>query len=170
MSNRQIPPEIAAHLGPTREPRGFVEKVIEQCHLAKLQDEFQDFAPLAAAMELVMDEFESKSFAKPNVRKAWCRVVQYLQDDDDILEHNRFIPCRRSSQEFDPVVDNKLLEVFLIWYESRSSSDLVKIHLCPNCGGKVDALRSRERNEVESESDFESDDEWADWMAEEYGM
>ena len=31
MPGRRIPPEIMGYLGPCRQPRGFIAKVIEQC-------------------------------------------------------------------------------------------------------------------------------------------
>src|SRR4051812_12453051 len=98
MPGRRIPPEIMGYLGPCRQPRGFVEKVLEQCSLAKLEGELTDFAPLVVIMTLVTEEFGSKSFDDAKVRKAWCRVIQRLQADTSLLEHNKFIPCRRCNQ------------------------------------------------------------------------
>jgi len=148
-----------------------VEKVIEQCVLAKLEGELTDFAPLVAIMQMVTEEFGSKSFGDPKVRKAWCRVIERLQADTSLLEHNRFIACRRCHQEFEPVVGETLLTLFLQWREGRTPQDLVAIHLCPACGGRIEAKRTRpreaDRDGLEPET-VDEDEEWADGLVEEY--
>jgi hypothetical protein len=60
-------------------------------------------------MEMVTEEFHRKSFDDPKIRKAWCRVIQWLQQDTSILEHNAFLPCRPCDQELQPVADERLL-------------------------------------------------------------
>ena len=170
MPGRRIPPDIMGYLGPCRQPRGFVEKVLEQCSLAKLEGELTDFAPLVVIMTLVTEEFGSKSFDDPKVRKAWCRVIQRLQADTSLLEHNNFIPCRRCNQAFEPVVDEKLLTLFLTWRETRGPQDLVAIHLCPGCGGQIEAKQTttQEDNDGLEPGTVDDDEVWADSMVEEY--
>ena len=173
MPGRRIPPDILGYLGPCRQPRGLVEKVIDQCGLAKLEGELTDFAPLVVVMEMVTEEFHRKSFDDPKVRKAWCRVIQRLQEDTSILKHNAFLPCRRCDQEFQPVVDERLLALFLAWHETRSTKDLIAIHLCPACGGMIGAKITR-TIEDDNDGDFETpapwsiadDEEWAERLLE----
>lgn len=147
-----------------KRPSGFVEKVIDRCVGAKLEYELSDFASLLAVMELVTEEFGTKSFKDPKVREAWCRVIEQFQADDSLLEHNRFIPCRRCNQEFEPVVGEKLLTLFLKWHKSRTTKNLVAIHLCPACGGKIEAKLTRTREDDEDglgPGMPVDDDEWA---------
>jgi hypothetical protein len=141
--------------------------------MAKLEGELTDFAPFVAIMQMVTEEFGSKSFDDPKVRKAWCRVIERLQADTSLLEHNRFIPCRRCNQEFEPVVGEKLLTLFLKWRERRTSQNLVAIYLCPACGGQIEAKQARIREEDEQGLGPETiadDEQWADRLIEEYGF
>jgi hypothetical protein len=98
-----------------------------------------DLDPLVVIMEMVPQEFEGKSFDDSKVRKASRRVIQELQADTSLLEHNKFIPRRRCKQAFEPVVDDKLLTRFLAWHESGDTQDLIAIHQCPACGGQIGA-------------------------------
>jgi hypothetical protein len=169
MPGRRIPPEIMGYLGPCRQPRGFVEKVIDQCGLAKLEGELGDFEPLIVVMALVTEEFHRKSLDDPKVRKAWCTVIQRLQEDASILEHNKFIACRRCDQEFEPLVDERLLTLFLAWHKTRSTKDRIAIHLCPACGGTIEAKATRKYDEDSNASylrSVEDEDEWADTLLE----
>ncbi len=148
MPGRQIPPEIRAYLGPCREPRGLVEKVIEECGLAKLTGDsgLTDFDPLVVILTLVTSEIEGrgKSLDEPRVRRAWCEIVQRVQNDEAGLDHNSFLPCRFCDQAFEPVVDETLLALFLAWHRHGGTANLLAIHRCPACGGTLAAKETRQ--------------------------
>ena len=131
-----------------------------------------DFDPLVVVLALVNEEFHRKTFDDPKVRKAWCTVIQRLQEDTSILQHNKFISCRRCDQEFEPLVDERLLTLFLAWHKTRSTKDLIAIHLCPACGGTVGTKLTRTMKD-DYGWDFdnpapwsiEDDEEWAErWL------
>ena len=149
----------------------FAEKVVERCSMVKLDGGLLDFAPLVAVMELVTEEFGTKSFDEPRVRKAWCRVIEAFQAENDLLEHNSFIPCRRCNQEFEPVVGEKLLTLFLKWHKTRAPKALVAVHLCPACGGQIEGKQVRTRKEDVDGLEpgtVDDDEAWADSLVEEY--
>jgi hypothetical protein len=145
MARRRIPPQIMDHLGPCREPNGIVEKIIEQISLCKLMGDagFTDFDPLVFVMYNVAEEIRARggTFEKPKARRVWRDVVAHFQEDSGALEHNTFLPCRRCDQAFRPVIDDRLLTVFLSWYESQRVETLLALHQCPACGGQVGAAR-----------------------------
>lgn len=147
MPGRRIPPQIMAYLGNCREPNGTVEKVVEQCGLGKFMGDegLTTYDPLVVVMDLVTEEFLGlkKSFKSPITRKNWSEAMRRLQEDISILEQNPFIPCRCCDQAFEPVIDEVLLSLFLAWYKSRRTEDLLAIHRCPACGGQIKAQRTK---------------------------
>jgi hypothetical protein len=165
------------YLGPCRQPVTVAENIIEQCGLAKFMGDagLTDFDPLIKVMHLVAEEVEGLrlSLAKPKGRKAWCEVMTRLQEDDSILEHNLFIPCRSCDQAFEPVVDDRLLKVFLAWYRSFAVSDLLAIHRCPACGGKLAAKRTKTyRGDFHTPAPGSpaSDEQWAELLLQHTGL
>lgn len=167
MPGRQLPPEILAYLGPCRQPDTLVEKVVEQCGLAKFTGDagLTDFDPLVVVMHLVTEEVLGlcRSFQKKAARSAWCEALRTIQSGGS-LEHNSFIPCRRCDQAFEPVVDEELLRLFLTWYRKQTIEALLAIHLCPSCGGSIRAERQKtycgDMHTPEPRS-IADDEEWA---------
>lgn len=146
MPGRRLPPEILAYLGPCREPETLAEEVVEQCQLAKFAGEagLTDYDPLVVVMHLVTAEVIGvcRSFKKKMARTAWCEALRAIQKSNS-LEHNSYIPCRACDQAFEPVVDEKLLKLFLAWYRSGTLEALIAIHRCPACGGFLRAERQK---------------------------
>ncbi len=146
MPGRRIPSQLMAYLGTCRPTRGLVEKVVEQCGLAKLMGNagLTDYDPLVVILHLVTEEIlaRGKSLDDPKIRKAWLRIVRRIQDEDD-LEHNAWIPCRYCDQAFKPLVGEKLLALYLKWHRSYSTEDLLAIHRCPACGGTIKAKSTK---------------------------
>lgn len=168
MPGRRIPPQIAAYLGPCREPDSPAEKVVEQCGLAKLMgdERLTDYDPLVVVMHLVTEEVEGLrlSLKKAKGRKAWGAAMTILQKGHQ-LEHNTFIPCRTCDQAFEPVIDDELLTLFLTWYESHNVQDLLTIHRCPQCGGRLKAVRTKPYKgdmHTPEPGSVENDEEWAE--------
>jgi hypothetical protein len=128
---------------------GLVEKIIEDCCGAKLLGNVAgDREPLVEIMDMVTDMFrrKRKSLKDPQVRKAWCQVIEKLQKEDGrVLNHKTFMPCGRCDQEFEPVVTERLLKLVPTYRRTRSYEDLMAILLCPACGGPVRAKRTMTR-------------------------
>ena len=57
-----------------------------------------------------------RSFCEQGGCRAWCEIMGRIQDGDANLDHNKLIPCRWRYQAFEPVIDDKLLTLFLAWY------------------------------------------------------
>jgi hypothetical protein len=168
MAGRQIPPQIMQYLGPCREPRGIVEKIIEQIRLAKCMGGggFTDYDPLLFVMYVIGQEIEDHggTFDKPKARRVWCKVLAHFQADGNDLEHNTFLPCRYCDQAFLPVIDEKLLTLFLAWYESQTDDNLLAIHRCPACGGTLEVVRSKTYKgdwHTPAPRTVHNDEEWA---------
>lgn len=99
-----------------------------------------DFDPLVVVMNRLAWVMENKgaTFDKPKARKVWLLATMEIQEDSFIVEHNRFTPCRYCETAFEPVVDDRLLDLFLAWNESIGSTEkLLDIHRCEGCGGTI---------------------------------
>jgi hypothetical protein len=144
MPNRKVPQHIRDYLGPCREPETPAEKVVEQCHLAKFEGDgtLSDFDPLIVIMHLVAEEVRALrlSVEGHKGRQAWIEAMIDIQNDG-VLEHNTRIPCRYCDQAFEPVIDKKLLKLYLTWEKSRTVADFLAIHQCPACGGTITATK-----------------------------
>lgn len=118
MPNRRVPQHLLDYLGPCRQPDTPAEKVVEQCHLAKFEEDgtLSDFDPLIVIMHLVAEEVRGLRLSPhgPKGRKAWIEAMSAVQTDG-VLEHNTCIPCRYCDQAFEPVIDKKLLKLYLTW-------------------------------------------------------
>jgi hypothetical protein len=148
MPGRRVPDSIMAYLGPCREPSSAAEKVVEQCGLGKMFGDagLTDYDPLVVVMRLVAAEVDGlgRSFTKRGKgRKTWLEAMTMLQEDNGTLEHNTHIPCRYCNMAFEPVIDETLLALFLVWYESDATEDLLAIHRCPACGGVLKAKHTK---------------------------
>jgi hypothetical protein len=168
---RNIPPEIRAYLGPCREPESAAEIVVEQLTLGKLTGDagLTDYDPLVVVMGLVAEVVRELGLSPKGRkgRKVWCEAVQVLQDHDSILEHNTFLPCRWCDQAFEPVIDDKLLALFLAWHESAATEDLLALHRCPACGGQLAAKRAKKYDgdgHTPPPGSVASDEEWAELL------
>lgn len=145
------------------------ERIVEECQGRKAMDPYflTDCDPLIVVMSRVADIIRKRkgSFDKPKARDVWCRAMIMLQDDDGgILEHNTCIPCRWCDREFEPVIDDALLALFLVWYESFKAEHLLAIHRCAACGGQ---LKAKQTGHYEGDyhtpppGTVEDDEEWA---------
>jgi hypothetical protein len=177
MPNRRLPSQIAAYLGPCEESETIVEEIVEQCSLAKLTDDggLTDYDPLVVIMSVVEEKVRGMGFALTTQegRKAWCDVLTELQDNSGMLEHNTSIPCRSCDQAFEPVVDDTLLTLFLAWHNLRRVKDLLAIHRCPSCGGKISAKRIKKYEgdmHTPKAGSVTDDFEWAEQLLQFHGM
>lgn len=100
-----------------------------------------DFEPLITVMDAVAEEIGNSKLSKRSGRKLWIEVMKDLQLSGE-LEHNQMIPCRYCDTAFEPVVSDQLLDLFLAWRHSQKSLDLLLIHRCQACGGKLETVRS----------------------------
>ncbi len=143
MSKRQLPAEIRAYLGPCQELESEVEEILEQCSLAKSCGELTDFDPLIAIMSLVADEVINLGYQLASLpgKQLWIKALTFIQDGDEGLDHNEFLPCRFCNQAFKPVIDDKAFSMFVAWRESCSYQDLIAIHRCPACDGQLQAVQ-----------------------------
>ncbi len=141
MPGRRLPPQILAYLGPCRAPETDADRVVEQCQMSKLMDDYplSDYDPLIVVMHLVAEEVRGLglSLKGPKGSKVWIEAMAYFQADSSSLEHNTRIPCRYCNHAFEPTIDTKLLRLYLVWEESRDDSDFLSIHRCPGCGGSI---------------------------------
>ncbi|MFH1417983.1 MAG: hypothetical protein ABII12_06840 [Planctomycetota bacterium] len=139
----------------------------EQCGLAKFMGDagLMDYAPLVVVMHLVAEEVRNLelSLDQSEGRKVWLEALEMIQDGEGCLEHNTFIPCRTCDQAFEPVVDEKLLTLFLTWAETYSTEDLLAIHRCPACGGQLGVKRTEKYEgdmHTPAPGSIASDEEW----------
>jgi hypothetical protein len=140
---------ILEHLGPYREVETPVEKVIEQCNLAKLEGDWRlsDYDPLVVVMDLVTEEVRGLGLSPkgPKGSAVWIESVTKLQEPDVVvdIEQNRFIPCRTCNRSFRPSIDRNLLKLFLGWQATGTVEDLIAIHRCQRCGGTITELEHK---------------------------
>jgi len=154
-----------------RTPQEIAEKIVEECGWGKITGSLglTDGDPLVVVMYRVAQKIRNRggSFEKAKARKVWCRALTMLQEYDDTLEHNTFIPCRWCDQAFEPVIDDRLLTLFLRWYNSSDSTDLLAIHRCPACGGQIGAKRTKPYHgdmHTPQPGSVENDDAWVDLL------
>ena len=172
----RVHPFLMSYLGPCREPETAVEKVVEQCGLAKFMGDagLTDYDPLVVVMHLVAVEVEGLrlSLKCPKGRKTWCEAMRTLHEDGS-LENNPFIPCRTCDHAFEPVIDEKLLALFLPWYEFQDVQDLIAIHRCPACGGQIAAERTKRYEgdmHTPEPGSVQDDCEWAQLLLQHSGL
>src|ERR1700681_903970 len=112
MPGRRLPDMIGDYLGECRPARTAVEKVMEQCGLAKFMGDWglTDFDPLIVVMTLMTEEVIGLrlNLKKKHGRKVWLAAMAALQEGDAYLEHNETIPCRWCDKAFIPVIDDGL--------------------------------------------------------------
>lgn len=168
MPGRRIRSMVAAYLGPTCEGASRVGLVVQRCRLGKmlLDVGLTDFDPLVVVMHLVAVHVRrlGLSLATANGRQVWREALRIVQEDNGVLEHNTFLPCRTCDQAFEPAIDDVLLELFLAWDESGAVGDLLAIHRCPACGGRLRAKRTmRYQGDVHTPppGTVKDDGEWA---------
>ena len=141
------------------------DDIVDRCNGEKFDGCLSDFDPLVVVMEVVADIIGQKRLREnPKARQMWIRVMEHFQKDGD-LEHNTYIPCRYCDTSFEPVVDDELLDLFLNWLESNQTEQLLAIHRCATCGGKLKSLRSKKYVGDEFSPHFQmidDDDEWRD--------
>lgn len=171
MPKRRIPPEIMAYLGPCREPETVGEELVEQCSIAVMFEpgSLTDCAPLVSVMSLVVTEMENLGLSPrgPKGSRGWLDAMQIIQEDRQLMDiaHDPTIPCRWCDQAFEPVIDKTLLKLFLTWFNSRLVADLLAIHRCPACGGKLKArktMRYSGAGYTPAPGSVEDDEEWAE--------
>jgi hypothetical protein len=140
---------ILEHLGAYRELETPVEKVIEQCSLAKLDRDWRlsDYDPLVVVMDLVTEEVRGLGLSPkgPKGSAVWIESMERLQAPDVLvdIEHNRFVPCRTCDRSFRPVIDRNILKLFLAWQATGKVEDLLAIHRCQRCGGTITELDAK---------------------------
>lgn len=139
----------------------------------KMQGDLTDSAPLVSIMYLVADEIGKEELLALQERacKAWCEAMKQIQEGVLILEHNEFLPCRWCDQAFEPVVDEDLLLVFLVWYEEHHSGTeaFLALHRCPACEGKIKAKQVKTYMGdmyTPKPGSIENDEWWADKLLE----
>jgi hypothetical protein len=153
-------------------------KVVEErCAWSKLtsSDGLIDFDPLVVVMCLVDRKCKEEGLKNGQAREVWFAVMTRLQANEYRLEHNRFIPCRYCDQAFEPVIDDKLLTLFLKWDGSRDVKDLLAIHRCPACGGQLVAKRTKKyegdmHTPEPGSISMEYDEDWAGILLEYFRM
>jgi hypothetical protein len=137
---------ILEHLGASREVETPVEKVIEQCDLAKLDGDWRlsDYDPLVVVMDLVTEEVRGLGLSPkgPKGSAVWIESMEHLQAPNALvgIEHNRFAPCRTCDKSFRPAIDRHVLKLFLTWQATGRVEDLLAIHRCQRCGGTITEL------------------------------
>lgn len=152
---RRVPDEILPYLGQCRELGTTVEAVLDQVLLTKEFGDgvLSDFDPLVVLMELVAQEVQARPLSPrgPRGGRVWMDAMVELQETrlssdgrrGQMVEHNRFLPCRTCDRAFRPEVNRELVKVFMSWSASRSAEDLVAIHRCQACGGSLTELETR---------------------------
>lgn len=128
-----------------RTSQEMADEVVERLRWGKLTGSLglTDFDPLVYVMYHAARAFkEGRLRHKPKAREAWCEAIRMIQEDV-ALDHNPCLPCHKCDTAFEPVVDDKLLDLFLAWFDSFSNEALLAIHTCPACGEQIGALRTK---------------------------
>jgi hypothetical protein len=128
-----------------------------------------DFDPLVTVMCLIANEIGEKNIVKPKGQKVWLEAMQDIQEDGGAIENNPFFPCPHCDQSFEPVIDEQTFKLFLQWYQTRGTEDLVALHKCPKCGGQVQAKRIQiNKGDMHTPEPgyAKSDEHWAELLLE----
>lgn len=127
-----------------------------------------DFDPMVTVMCLLANEIGDENLKKPKGKNVWIEAMKEIQKGDSI-ENNPRIPCRACDQAFTPIIDDVIFDLFVRWYESRRTSDLLAIHKCKACGGTANASATQKYKgdmHTPEPGNAKSDDHWAEMLLE----
>jgi len=144
-----------------------VDKIVELCELEKFTGSyFTDYDPLISVMSFLGHEVRDTGVSLDSDVGCylWKAALEKLQGSS-IMQHNSCIPCRKCNKEFDPVIDNTLFKLFLKWFRDDTTDDVLAIHCCPDCGGRLIAESTRIYSgdmHTPPPGEIDDDEEWAE--------
>ena len=146
-----------------------VDRIVELCELEKFTGSyFTDYDPLISVMSFLGYEVRDTGVSLDSDVGCylWKAALEKLQCSP-AMQHNSNIPCRKCNNAFAPVVDDTLFEMFLKWFRNDTTDNVLAIHCCPDCGGRLIAESTRSYDgdmHTPPPEKINDDEEWAEHL------